>query len=176
MRHRTITAALGAAAIVLSTASLLAIGADPPATPDPGYRFVATAPLEDPRIGHTATLLPDGRVLVIGGYEVASAEIWDPATETWSPAGRMAQPREGHEATLLSDGRVLVSGGHGEDEDDGRASAPGDEIWDPATETFETLDGDDALGAASSWWAHTRTVGRTAPRSCSSPWMATTGK
>ena len=69
------------------------------------------------RYVHTATLLPDGRVLVSGGATnsgldvLASAEIYDPALGTWSPTGSMSTPRYGHTATLLPDGRVLVSGG-----------------------------------------------------------------
>src|SRR5262249_53136179 len=74
--------------------------------------------------GPTATLLPDGRVLVAGGCGgsdpdsgdcltlLASAEIYSPATGTWSPTGSMSVARfGGHTATLLPDGRVLVAGG-----------------------------------------------------------------
>ncbi len=67
---------------------------------------------------HSATALPDGRVVVIGGmYEDADEhplllpEVWDPATETFSRAGSLAETRWGHTGTLLSDGRVLVVGG-----------------------------------------------------------------
>ena len=67
------------------------------------------------RENHTATLLQDGRVLVAGGDNaggwLASAELFDPATGTWSPATSMATPRRYHTATLLEDGRVLVAGG-----------------------------------------------------------------
>ncbi len=69
------------------------------------------------RWGHTATLLEDGRVLVVGGQETPSreldsAEIYDPAADSWSSAGSMSVARgEGHRATRLSDGRVLVIGG-----------------------------------------------------------------
>ena len=66
-------------------------------------------------MGHTATLLNDGRVLVIGGHGVhgirATAELFDPSTGIWSPAGRMARPRARHTTTLLDNGRVLVVGG-----------------------------------------------------------------
>ena len=66
------------------------------------------------REGHTATLLTDGRVLVVGGGAVnsASSEIYDPAAGSWTSTGGMtvARPRM-HSATLLPDGRVLVVGG-----------------------------------------------------------------
>ena len=81
------------------------------------------------RWGHTATLLEDGRVLVVGGQETPSrkldsAEIYDPAADTWTSAGSMSVERgQGHTATLLSDGRVLVSG----DSDESIA-----EIYDPS--------------------------------------------
>ncbi len=91
-----------------------------------------------PRVVPTATLLADGRVLVIGGYgevsgsfgPLASAEIYDPSSVTWSGAGEMLTSRVGYTATVLSDGRVLVAGG---------ASVPGGvpdratEIYDPST-------------------------------------------
>jgi hypothetical protein len=58
---------------------------------------------------HAATLMPDGRVLVVGDD---SAELYDPATNTWSTAGELNLPRfDLHTATLLGDGRVLVVGG-----------------------------------------------------------------
>jgi hypothetical protein len=74
----------------------------------------AASPVE-PRSHHTATALPDGRVLVVGGWSrsasPASAVIWDPATETFGPTGSPAEERSRHTATLLIDGRVLVVGG-----------------------------------------------------------------
>jgi serine/threonine protein kinase len=71
------------------------------------------------RSRHCATVLLDGRVLVTGGnrgpYDnlipLSAAEIYDPATNTWSSAGSMTVPRLWHTATLLDDGRVLVTGG-----------------------------------------------------------------
>ena len=71
------------------------------------------------RRAHSATLLPDGRVLVVGGYgednePLSSAEIYDPDGGTWSPAGTLQHPRADHTATLLADGTVLVAGGLGE--------------------------------------------------------------
>jgi hypothetical protein len=67
----------------------------------------------------SATLLPNGTVLVAGGagqsgssnFPVATAEIYDPATGSFSTAGRLTSARYGHTATLLNNGRVLITGG-----------------------------------------------------------------
>jgi hypothetical protein len=89
---------------------------------------------------HTSTLLLDGRVLVAGGRgnsgtPIRSAEMFDGATESWTPLPDLNQPRAGHSALLLDDGRVLLAGGsRGADE------APNGEIYDPASDTF-TLTG-----------------------------------
>ena len=66
-------------------------------------------------IDHTATLLPNGKVLVAGGYDsdgyLASAELYDPASGTWTATGSLATARYRHTATLLPNGKVLVAGG-----------------------------------------------------------------
>ncbi|MEA3377753.1 MAG: PKD domain-containing protein, partial [Chloroflexota bacterium] len=89
------------------------------------------------RDSHTATLLPDGAVLVAGGAsgEIprASAELYDPATETWSPTGGLNTARYDHTATRLPDGTVLVVAGAGPDGP--LASA---ELYDPATGVWTT--------------------------------------
>ncbi len=64
------------------------------------------------RYAHSATLLPNGQVLVAGGFS-ASAELYDPATGLWTSTGSMTTLRTGHSATLLLDGKVLVAGGSG---------------------------------------------------------------
>ncbi len=103
----------------------------------------ATGPLAEGRGGHTATLLPDGRVLVAGGYAVAadrskagsqlvSAELYDPATGTWSATGPLAEARSDHTATQLPDGKVLVTGGSS----NGPLALASAEIYDPATGTW----------------------------------------
>lgn len=67
------------------------------------------------RMGHTSTLLPDGRVITIGGSiasgPVNTGEFMDPATWTWTEISPMSVERAGHTATLLQDGRILVAGG-----------------------------------------------------------------
>jgi N-acetylneuraminic acid mutarotase len=69
------------------------------------------------RAGHTATRLPDGTVLVAGGYDsdgdaLASTEVYDSGTGSWTATGYMDVARAGHTATLLTDGTVLVVGGY----------------------------------------------------------------
>jgi len=79
-------------------------------------RWRVTGSLHIPRRWHTATLLSDGRVLVVGGYNekngfISAAELFDPKTGKWSLTEKMMTPRRAHTATLLADGRVLVAGG-----------------------------------------------------------------
>ena len=78
--------------------------------PQPGT-FAAAGPMSQNRTGHTATPLPDGRVLVAGGYPfgqlnipLSSAEIFDPSQRTFSPTGSMNAPRHGNYAALLPSG------------------------------------------------------------------------
>ena len=72
------------------------------------------------RQNHTATLLPNGKVLVVGGFNrtdsqgpLSHVKVWYPATERWTEASELAASRGGHTATLLSSGMVLVAGGEG---------------------------------------------------------------
>lgn len=78
-------------------------------------RFKPAGHMSAPRVGHTATLLKDGRVLVVGGREglneLATAELYDPKKNTWKAAAKLETGRGGHTATLLDDGTVLVAGG-----------------------------------------------------------------
>lgn len=90
----------------------------------------------------TATLLTDGQVLVTGGdgpaETLATAELFDPATETFTPTGSMKVARFGHTATLLKDGRVLVMGGavHASVPPTWLLSLGTAEIFDPTSGTF----------------------------------------
>ena len=78
--------------------------------PDTGT-WTATGRMIDARQSHTATLLPDGTVLVAGDGAPASAELYDPSSGFWNAAAPMAEARANHTATLLRDGTVLVAGG-----------------------------------------------------------------
>ena len=79
-----------------------------------------TGSMHTPRTNFTSTLLTNGKVLVAGGSSnsaqggaaVAGAELYNPATGTWSVTGSLASARMNHTATLLSNGNVLVAGGY----------------------------------------------------------------
>ena len=109
--------------------------------------FVLTGSMTTPRDGHSATLLPNGKVLIAGGgpringrgYSLASAELYDPATGTFSATGSMTVERLFHTATLLNDGKVLIAGGlriviGGSPSDVTFPTSA--ELYDPATGTF----------------------------------------
>jgi galactose oxidase-like protein len=111
--------------------------------------FLPTGSMTTPRDGHTATLLPNGKVLIAGGGPratccsdvVTSAEIYDPATGTFTATGSMSVARGGHTATLLNDGKVLIAGGGRLVAGLGTLLLAGAELYDPATGTF-TATGD----------------------------------
>jgi len=99
----------------------------------------ATGALGQARLnGHTATLLKDGKVLVAGGagpdgQEMSAAELYDPATGTWTATDPMTRGRRNHTATLLGDGTVLVTGGVTPVVEGGRSNGNTAELYDPAT-------------------------------------------
>jgi len=93
-----------------------------------------TGSLHVRREGHTATLLPNGKVLVAGGFDdflapTNEAELYDPASGNWSITGSMNAIRWQHTATLLPNGRVLVAGGQSTN----FAGTTLAEVYDPAT-------------------------------------------
>jgi hypothetical protein len=113
-------------------------------------RWSAGIPLGTPREGHTATLLGDGRVLVVGGMTptggaststpLATAELYDPRTNAWSPTGPLAVGHAFHTAARLANGQVLVIGGRiGPDGSLSPIAAV--ERFDPATNSWHTAQG-----------------------------------
>jgi N-acetylneuraminic acid mutarotase len=110
--------------------------ADPIPVAGPGGTWIPTGTMVTPRYGHVTVRLQDGRVMAIGGFtgpadyeqHLTSAEVYDPATGTWSAAGSISMPIV--TATLLRGGTVLVLLG---DPNGGPRSAA---VYDPATETW----------------------------------------
>lgn len=126
----------GGSATILASGEVLVVSENPggsqlyaPATGAWRRTGVTTTRREE----HTATRLPSGKVLVVGGLaDPTSAEIYDPATDRWTPTSPMTMPhRDGADATLLRSGKVLVAGGG--------AGPPGPkaidsvDLYDPAT-------------------------------------------
>ena len=95
------------------------------------------------RFAHTATLLPNGKVLVAGGdnlgadgrlNHLSSAELYDPATGKWIETGSMNAPSAGAQAILRSDGKVQIPAHY-----EGDMKRPGDNLYDPATGTWTVV-------------------------------------
>ncbi|MGO9991067.1 MAG: kelch repeat-containing protein [Steroidobacteraceae bacterium] len=105
--------------------------------------WAAGGNLANGRSSHTATLLPTGQVLAVGGFgpipngngavgALTSAERYSFTTNTWSSAGNLTTARNSHSATLLSNGMVLVAGGEGIA---GTALASA-ELYDPSSNSW----------------------------------------
>jgi hypothetical protein len=145
------TAREGGGAILLRNGKVFVAGG--------GLAGIPSAELYDPAIGsfapagnmttartaHTMTMLQDGRVLITGGHRGrrstivihASAEIYDPATGTFTATGDMTMRRHKHDAALLPNGQVLINGGSDErDDQNAYASA---EIYNPVTGRFNAI-------------------------------------
>ena len=98
--------------------------------------LVTGSPMLEARSGHTATLLPDGRVLIAGGMRrnqefYKSAELYDPDTKKFQATGEMNLARVGHAAVRLQSGKVLIVGGW-----IGHGCTDSAELYDPATGKF----------------------------------------
>ena len=99
----------------------------------------ATGSMNTPRSGHSALLLGDGRVLVVGGLSPQvqpSAEIYDPASRSWSQAASMRVARYHHAAVLLPGGRVLVAGGSGDGPHEAQGALDSVEVYDPIADSW----------------------------------------
>jgi N-acetylneuraminic acid mutarotase len=144
---------LSATAVLLTDGRVLIAGGNDAGTViksvelyDPATNTWATGagkppPMATAREEATATLLPNGKVLVAGGYSTSmapvtvekSSELYDPATNSWSSAGDMVESRASDTATLLPSGKVLVAGGYA-----GSFARKSDELYDPSTNTWAT--------------------------------------
>jgi hypothetical protein len=139
------------AAAVLPDGRVLITGGLVPDNPAPATIDSKTTEIFDPssgtftpgpdmsvaRFNHSAIALDDGRVLVLGGNHLSSAELYDPASNTFSAAGAMnAVHGLGHQAVKLLDGKVLVLGG---DQGTIQPSAVA-ELFDPSTNQFTRID------------------------------------
>jgi len=105
----------------------------------PAGSVAAASPMLEARSGHSATLLPDGQVLIAGGMRrnqdfYRSAELYDPKTGKFVLTGAMTIARLGHVAVLLPSGKVLIAGGWV-----GRGSTDSAELYDPATGKFTAI-------------------------------------
>ncbi len=150
--------------ILLRTGHVLIMTFDSNAYGSRAYVFdpatLATRRLGDPALDPPfgaeppVAMLDDGRVLVSGGKDawtdkiLATALLFDPASETFSPTGSMLEARRYHALTTLLDGRVLVAGGEGQDPNGtldigtyvgNRTLLASLEMYDPSTATFTAL-------------------------------------
>ena len=116
--------------------------------PATGTFALSGSKMATPRASHTATLLPNGKVLVAGGMNVYVprirwgsctnlAELYDPATDSFSSAGAMRVVHCGHTATVLQNGKVLIVGGTDA------------ELYDPATNRWSSAGAMNAAHAGS---------------------------
>lgn len=104
-------------------------------------RFRLTGNLNTARDTHTATLLQNGKVLIVGGNVwgggfARTAELYDPNTGTFSQTGNLLTPRAYHTATLLNSGMVLIIGGISGDPINGYTQLATAELYDPNSGTF----------------------------------------
>ena len=106
--------------------------------------FTLTGSLNTERTGHSATVLQNGKVLVVGGYNfangglptLASAELYDPATGLFSSTGSLGTSRTSFSATLLTNGKVLVAGGMDTTNGSEATTLASAELYDPVAGTF----------------------------------------
>lgn len=141
------------AVLLMCAPALLACAGDPDEDAEP-YVYAdsleSTQPLASPRFAHAATLLDDGRVLVVGGIRgapsqlgldafPAEVELFNPDTETFEQGAALASPRSWPSATRVADGRVVIVGGTTLDANALSIPALAIELWDPASESLSTI-------------------------------------
>jgi N-acetylneuraminic acid mutarotase len=116
---------------------------------DPGSgTWSRTGGLTHARVGASAVTLADGRVLIVGGAaslegarnEQGSAEVYDPTTGRWSPAGTLATARSGFVLVALRDGGAIIAGGFGGLGTTGYARLSTTERFDPLSNTWSAAD------------------------------------
>jgi len=122
-------------ALAFLVLGLVALAAHPD-RPSQAGRVTPAAPMLEPRSSHSATLLPNGQVLIAGGMRrnqdfYRSAELYDPATGKFRTTGAMNIARVGHTAVLLRSGKVLIAGGW-----IGHGTTNSAELYDPTTGKF----------------------------------------
>ena len=123
-------AALGAAALAAAP------------VPARAGTFSLTGAIDPARQYHTATLLPNGKVLVAGGYGsggvgwLIDCQLYDPQKGEFIETGRLATRRDAHTATLLPNGKVLIAGGEEVNEGGFSVLLASAELYDPATGLF----------------------------------------
>jgi hypothetical protein len=150
---RMITARSNHEAVLLDDGRVLVVGGT-----GAGWQFLASAEIYDPARGdftaaggmgepresHVAVRLLDGRVVVIGGHRgrgraiviSRTAEVYDPATDRFTPTGTLVTRRHKHDAVALGNGRVLVLGGADQRDNEGVYTSV--EEYDPVNGTFRT--------------------------------------
>jgi len=104
------------------------------------HGFSATGSMGTARLEHTATVLSSGKVLVVGGIDIASSEMFDPASGTFTTGNTMGTSRARHTATLLKSGKVLIAGGMQINNQAPQTLASA-ELFDPTTGMFTPTNG-----------------------------------
>jgi hypothetical protein len=133
--------------VILAGSWLLLVSPALKVSADSGGRVVPTGNTVEARFDHTATLLPDGKVLIAAGMERngvidPTAEVYDPHTKQFVSAGKMQTPRGwGVTATLLPEGKVLLAGGASASYCGVSCYLANTELYDPISRTF-SLTGD----------------------------------
>ena len=109
-----------------------------------GDEFTSTGSMTSSRQSHTATRLLDGRVLVVAGFnldqpQLATAELYNPSTGTWTWGGSLSSPLAGHAATLLHNGKVLITGGIWYSGEYGPLITSASQLYGPTSYTWSNL-------------------------------------